>query len=155
MNILFVCTGNTCRSPIAEKILKKRVLEENLDIVVKSAGISAIEGYSYSKHAETIIRDYLDEEHRTQNVSKELLDWADLILTMTNSHKQKLVAQESELIDKIFTLKEYAQIDELSQKVTSLDVADPFGGDLVTYQHTAKEIEDLVNKLLTKIKSEG
>ncbi|MGD9677960.1 MAG: low molecular weight protein arginine phosphatase [Vulcanibacillus sp.] len=149
MNILFVCTGNTCRSPMAEKMLKRKLLDEKLNIVVKSAGIAAVEGSSYSKHAETIIKNYLDEGHISQKVSEELMDWADLILTMTNGHKQILNILKPEHIEKIHTLKEYVLLDD----AISLDIVDPFGKGLETYQIIEKELEELISKLLIRINS--
>lgn len=225
MNILFVCTGNTCRSPIAEKILKKRIMEENLDIEVKSAGLAAIVGDTYSEHAQTIIKEYTDETHQSQKVTDELLDWADFILTMTNNHKQVLIDQNPTQVEKIFTLKEFSlinedikegqkrleqlyaevkkkkeefflknqliieqleekynfllketdrilveinqykndfkelikddlnEIEEITEKISTLDIADPYGRDLVTYKLVAREIEESIDNFLKKYDS--
>ncbi|MFV9510396.1 low molecular weight protein arginine phosphatase [Tepidibacillus sp. LV47] len=108
MNVLFVCTGNTCRSPMAEKILQKKAKENQIDLQVKSAGIAAFEGQPASKHARQVMKDYgMDDRHQTRRVSKELLEWADLILTMTEGHKSVLIDQYPEFAEKVYTLKEY------------------------------------------------
>lgn len=157
MNVLFVCTGNTCRSPIAEKILKKIAEDANIEIDVKSTGIAAIEGHTASKNARTVMKEYGTEVgHQTKRISKGLLLWADLVLTMTMHHKKILIEQEPRLSDKIHTLKEYiASQSEIKneQLLPSLDVDDPFGGDLNRYRKTADEIEDSIKILIKMLKN--
>lgn len=157
MNVLFVCTGNTCRSPMAEKILQKKAKENNINLYVKSAGIAASDGNPASKQARKIMREYgTDDYHKTQRVTKELLSWADLVLTMTREHKQMLIEFEPQFHDKIFTLKEYiithsewkeVQNDLDRLYVQMADIADPFGGDLNAYRRTAKEIEKAIDTI--------
>ncbi|CAM2929386.1 low molecular weight protein arginine phosphatase [Paenibacillus sediminis] len=111
--ILFVCTGNTCRSPMAEALLRKMALERGLDIEVRSAGVAANSGSSISYHAAAVLRDHQIEDKLTSTqVSSELIDWADLILPMTESHKQHLVRQYPKSMGKTYTLKEYVEDDE-------------------------------------------
>jgi len=135
MNILFVCTGNTCRSPMAEKILTKYAEEMNTPLEIRSAGIAAIDGQEASKHAQKVIEEYgANVEHITQKVSEELIEWSDLVLTMTGLHKQILLEMYPQYAKKITTL-------------STIDIADPFGGSLDDYRRTAKEIEDSLKNL--------
>lgn len=110
--ILFVCTGNTCRSSMAEVIALK-IIGENPekfpDTFVTSAGTYAVEGVPANNHAIEIAEEKginLKDFH-SKPITPELLNEADLILTMTNTHKQELLKLAPEVKDKVFLLKEY------------------------------------------------
>lgn len=122
-NILFVCTGNTCRSPMAEGMLRKLADSRGLALEVRSAGVAAVEGMPISRHAEAVLRDQKIEGNFTSKpLSPELADWADLILTLTLSHKQYALRQYPHAADKIYTLKEYVENDEqVLQDIQELD----------------------------------
>ncbi|MBA4495947.1 low molecular weight protein arginine phosphatase [Paenactinomyces guangxiensis] len=109
MRVLFVCTGNTCRSPMAEAILKKIAGDKQLEVEVRSAGVSAVNGSPASGNATRVLKEKgIDHSHRSQIVETELVNWADLILTMTRNHKILIISDFPECADKVFTLKEYA-----------------------------------------------
>lgn len=109
MNILFVCTGNTCRSPMAEHLIKHKTSE----IKTKSAGIFAAYGQQANDHARAVMDERgMDMDHRSQPVDNDLLDWADLVLTMTIQHKQSLIMQFPHYQEKYYTLKEYLTNDD-------------------------------------------
>lgn len=109
--ILFVCTGNTCRSPMAQGILQTIASEEGLQVDIRSAGVFASEGTPISSYAEMILKERgYNETLRSSRVTDELMEWADLILTMTMQHKQHVTMQYPESIEKVFTLKEYVQL---------------------------------------------
>ena len=142
MNILFICTGNTCRSPMAAYITEKVAIENNLDVLIESAGVFAEEGEAASENAILAMHEMgIDlTSHRTQPVSEDLLQKADIILTMTAAQKMLIVQYASE---KTYTLTEYAGIDG--------DISDPYGGDLEEYKETAQEIYDAVVKIAKKL----
>jgi protein-tyrosine-phosphatase len=110
VNILFVCTGNTCRSPMAEVFLRHLAEEAGLAIAVQSAGIAASHGAPMSRHSATILeKKGLRQQHQSQSTSAKLIEWADLILTMTVSHKRVLIHTFPQAFDKIHLLKEYVE----------------------------------------------
>lgn len=107
--ILFVCTGNTCRSPMAEGLLRKMAKEAGLSLDVHSAGVAAMEGSSISSHSQKVLADKGIESGRSAQAVKEpLVAGADLILTMTVRHKNQLLSRFPAAEGKVFTLLEYA-----------------------------------------------
>lgn len=112
-HILFVCTGNTCRSPMAEGLLRKLAKQRGVQLEVRSAGVAAVEGMPISRHAETVLKDQdIHDRLYSKPLTSELMDWADLVLTLTQSHKQFAIRQFPHAADKTYTLKEYVEDDE-------------------------------------------
>lgn len=110
--ILFICTGNTCRSPLAEGLLRVIAEKSGIDLDIRSAGVAAAEGMPISRHSSDILHEKgFVEAISSQSVTEKLVRWADIILSMTVSHKRAVVQQYPEAVDKIFTLKEYVQDD--------------------------------------------
>jgi protein arginine phosphatase len=148
MNILFVCTGNTCRSPMAEAVLKYKGKDY---FKVKSAGVFAFDGNSSTPQVEEVLKDNdIKHEHQSSSLTKEDLDWATYIFTMTASHKASIVDQYPHIADKLFTLKEFVLDNPANQ-----DVMDPFGGSVEVYRKTYKELEELIDQLIVKLKREN
>lgn len=132
--VLFVCTGNTCRSPMAEALLRAQAGET---IEVKSAGIYALPNSPMSEGTQTILTEKdIDFSHKAQTVTKELLAWADIVLTMTKAHKDAIHSLFPHSYKKLKTLKEF-----VDPNTNNLDIADPFGGSTSTYRKTAEQIE--------------
>ncbi|MCJ8012805.1 low molecular weight protein arginine phosphatase [Paenibacillus sp. KQZ6P-2] len=111
-HILFVCTGNTCRSPMAEALLRKMAMERGVEVEARSAGVAAMDGMSMSRHAEAVLRDHdIDDRLMSKSLQAEAVNWSDLILTLTGGHKQHVIRSFPQAADKVFTLKEYAEND--------------------------------------------
>jgi len=112
-HILFVCTGNTCRSPMAEGLMRKLAADRGIEVEVRSAGVAATTGMPISHHAEAVLRDHdvRGPEHSTQ-LSADLIGWADLVLTLTSGHKQPVIQVFPDSVHKTYTLKEYVEDDE-------------------------------------------
>ena len=104
-------------------MLRKLADSRGLALEVRSAGVAAVEGMPISRHAEAVLRDQKIEGNFTSKpLSPELADWADLILTLTLSHKQYALRQYPHAADKIYTLKEYVENDEqVLQDIQELD----------------------------------
>ncbi len=149
--VLLVCSGNTCRSPMAAAILRHlwEQASPGWDLEVSSAGTSAIPGLKASEHAVQAVRRWgLDlSGHRSRGTQDVLLRDMDLILTMTARHKEQLLSHWPDLAGRIFTLGEYAG--------TNQDVPDPFGGPLSAYEQTASSLEAMLQKVVERIRREG
>lgn len=144
INVLFVCTGNTCRSPMAEAILKSKNMP---GIEVKSAGVYATKGQEASTYATEILREHhIMHKHATTPLSEEELDWATYIFTMTEGHKSIITQTFPKTLDKIFTLKEFVYDD-----IANRDIMDPFGGSHEMYRETFEELQCLIEDLLKKL----
>ena len=139
MKILFVCTGNTCRSPMAQAMAAK-LLGEGYEVI--SAGVMAVADCEASYNAVMAMSERQIDltGHRSQLITTKLLNEANLILTMTTSHKKAILPDAP---DKTYTLGEYA-----GHKVS---VSDPFGGTLEDYKACAEEIYGLLLSLCDKL----
>ena len=140
--ILFVCTGNTCRSAMAAAMMADIAEKNDLNVLIDSAGIFAPIGECAADNAILAMkkRDIDLSLHRTKPVTEDLIEMADVILAMTGAHKMLI---ENMAPDKVFTLCEYAGDDG--------DIPDPYGGDLDEYEEVAEEINDLLVDIAEKL----
>ncbi|HWR44383.1 low molecular weight protein arginine phosphatase [Sporomusa sp.] len=146
--ILLVCTGNTCRSPMAAALLTDMVAKAGMSgkIMVESAGIAAGRQPA-SAGAQSVMRQaglYLDK-HCSQQLAPAQLESVDLVLTMTVSHKRAVASMSPRSADKIYTLAEMAG--------QAGDISDPFGGNEAQYRNCAWQIRQLLMAAWEKIVS--
>jgi protein-tyrosine phosphatase len=143
-NVLFVCTGNTCRSPLAE-VLFRDLVKAAQDYEVHSAGVGAFSGQAASRHSAKLAKERgLDlSKHQSRAVTIDLVDQATHIFALGRSHLSALLMDYPEAEDKINLLSEFTADDKMRGK----DVSDPFGGDLEEY----REMQEHLDKLLPSI----
>lgn len=133
MTIVFVCTGNTCRSPMAEGLMRAELAKRGVSAAVTSAGLAAM-GEPAADHAVTVMEECGVNltRHRSRPLTRELAQAADRIVVMTENHRSLLLA---------------AGVDGEKITVPAGGVPDPFGGSVEVYRHTRDTLQDIVHTL--------
>ena len=150
MNVLFVCTGNTCRSPLAEALLRRLLSERRVEgITVGSAGTGAWAGAPASEGSYLVaLEDGVDlSAHRARPLTPELAASFDLILTMSRSHRQRLYDLGHG--DRAFLLGEYA-----GRSGAAAEVNDPYGGSLTDYRDTYTQLKNMLDAVVQRLERE-
>ena len=149
-NVLLVCTGNICRSPLAASLLERALRERGLEVTVASAGTGAWDGAPASEGAYLVgLERGLDlSGHRARLLTRELVENAHLILTMARHHRARVDELGGE--GRVFVLGEYA-----GRGGDDVEVSDPFGGNLDIYRDTCQELEALASAVAERLAAES
>jgi protein-tyrosine phosphatase len=143
-SVLFVCTGNLHRSPMAEYLFKEKI-DPSQDWQIESAGTYTRDGIPTTPKVLTVLQTYgIDANgHRSMEITRELIESHNLILCLASNHKEALRAEFPDLAGRVYLLSEMAGIQ--------MDVEDPIGGPLVEFEAAAREIDEYLNKGFDRI----
>ena len=142
--VLFVCTANVCRSPMAEAIFSALADDVGLSIRAHSAGIAALEGEPMSSKARETLQEIgiPPQDHRARQVREEMVQTADLVLAMTPRHVAELRRLSESSSHKVHTLPEYAGMRG------DTGIPDPYGGSMTAYRASAREIAEYLSRVV-------
>lgn len=137
--VMFVCSGNTCRSPMAAAVLNAHAKKENIEAAAFSAGLYTQDGLPYAEHSAEALREVgIELSGSSHQLTDEMFDQCDLVFGLTYSLTTALVAAFPAHSDKIYRFP--------------LEVPDPFGGDMVLYRRSLLKITEGVDKILQAIR---
>ncbi len=148
-NILFVCTANVCRSPMAEAIFNALAEERKLPWQAVSAGVAALEGEDITPNARAALEEVgiYPEGHRARQVSEAMLEEADLVLAMSPRHVAALHQNFGSLLDdKLHTLPEYA-----SGVPSEEGIPDPYGHTITAYRASVRQLLECVERVVERL----
>jgi len=142
-NILIVCVGNICRSPMAEALLKSTLSTRPNVYQVSSAGIGALVGHpADNKAKQLMIEKGIDiSGHRADQLNEDMIRKADIILVMESAHKQAIEAKQPSAKGKVFRLGEWGDFD----------IPDPYQRDSIIFESVLRLIDLGVNQWLKKL----
>ncbi len=144
MKILFVCTGNTCRSPLAQALAQKLFDEKKIDAQCESAGLCCGYGEEVSENSRKIIAEKgIFFTHQSRPVTRPLLESSDMVVCMTAPHKQALAPYVP--ADKLFEARD----------LIGEEVDDPYGRDIEAYRRCARQLEKLAAAIADRITGSG
>ena len=148
MKLMFICTGNICRSAMAHVMLEEQTKKMNKKIKIYSCGVYAEEGVRSTEQAIKVMKEYNIDltRHRATHIRKSDIENMDLILCATTAHKNHVTSLYPKLKDRVYTMKEYAGYSK-----NDLDIKDPWGYNLETYKRCAEEINECLKKIMEKI----
>ncbi len=147
--ILFVCTGNVCRSPMAAALFNGRARRAGEDhlYLARSAGTWGLDGEPASPHAATVMRErgLSLADHRAHTISLAEMEQSAVVVVMTRSHRDALAAEFASQRAKLHLMSEL--------RGQTFDVADPYGGTLAEYRACAASLQDMIERGYGQIKA--
>lgn len=152
--ILFVCTGNSCRSVMAAELFKKMIGAGRDKVKVISAGVGTIHGMQATEHTLRVLqREGIDAtKHRSMPVSKQLLESADLIIVMERFHKYKVLEIAPKTKGRVYLLREF---QKAADEIVEPEIIDPIGRPLEVYERSLELIREGLEILAGWVKKEG
>ncbi len=151
-SVLFVCTGNSCRSVIAEGLFRRMLGEAGIEIKVSSAGVSSFSGIEPSEETVRVLgeRGVDMSQHRGRRINASMANESDIIFVMQNFHKEHILAMAPDVESKVYVVSDF--LKHVENKRPDLGIPDPIGRGFHFYVTVTDMIQDSLNQVLSLLK---